>query len=238
MNILKHDSAYPILDGNAVVKVSLKNETSKLSWVESLINRLKRFMVNGSLRSYFQEESLDLIPLVKLNSGMRVEDLSVPRLELDLMQDSIPVFHQVKLALGGFVAAGFIMLAAWGLTGNSGMDKVESTANRALEGQISRMTNTDKRGETSVIMVKSGNEEMLMSSLIQPGDNHPFQKLGHTNMAPSSHVNNAGAINHTNTDAYSDFIPHTNITHSNEVNPHTNNGHNNGGHNNSYSDTP
>ncbi|MCD4784601.1 MAG: hypothetical protein K8T10_12340 [Candidatus Eremiobacteraeota bacterium] len=220
----RKSEVYPILNGRALVKVTLKKSEKKPSWFENLIRSVRYYLIKRKLRSMFPDMNTQSIPIVTLN-GMEDSESESPDnyMELNLVSDNLPIFNKVKLAMGGVVTAGLVALTAWGLAnrGGTGFGLHDNSQVGLNSGAVAR--SGEERDRTPVILAESGSEEIILASLVQPADKHPFQKIGHTNLPATEHSNNVGDISHTNTDSYSDITPHTNNTHSNLVNPHTNN---------------
>lgn len=237
------NNAYPLMGGSLLIKVGLKNEEDGGSWVENLQRSLKYLFVNYQARSYMEKFHNGDFPLVKLHSAHSSVEPVSGGFELNLFEDRMPIFNQLKIALGGITAAGILMLAASGAVKGTGGLMPAVNHNGGGNGETKRtLTHTGiSREKTPVILVNTTNEEILLSSVIQPAENHPFQKVGHTDMAPTAHSNNPGsAIPHSNVPAYTDMTnphanafhsntttPHANVYHSNQIQPHSNQFHSN-----------
>jgi len=225
MYVKRKSEVYPILDGRALVRVTLKESDREFSWFGNLIKEVRYYFIRLKLKSLLPDMNSQPIPIVNLNGRKEFESENTDNyMEYNLVRDNLPVFNRLKLALGGVVTAGLVVLTAWGLANREGTGMRFNGNQPVGLNSGSAVRTVEERDRTPVILTESGSEEIILASLVQPAEKHPFQKLGHTNLPATTHSNNAGDISHNNTDYYSDEInPHDNVTHSNQVNPHTNN---------------
>lgn len=224
----RKNEVYPILDGRALIKVTLKQSEKKPSWFENLIRDVRYYLIKRKLKSMLPDMNTQLIPIVTLNGREGLESESQDNyMELNLMSDNLPIFNKVKLAMGGVFTAGLVVLTAWGLANRdeTGFGMHDNSQVGLNSGAVVRTG--EEKDRTPVILAESGSEEIILASLVKPAEKHPFQKLGHTNLPATGHSNNTGDISHTNTDYWADLTPHTNNTHSNQTQPHTNEPHTN-----------
>jgi hypothetical protein len=221
----RQKEAYPILDGKALIRVSLNGKQEENLWYEKLSSRIKYHIVKNQAQAYSPFNNDGSFAIVSLNSRRDSSFVSKSNLELNLAKDEMPLFGKFKLALGGVVTAGLILMSTWGAAKSEGSN-IMGTSNSGLNMQQTYSSDIH-REKSAVMLSETGNESILLASLMQPGDSHPFQKIGHTNLAPTAHTNADGSIVHTNTDAYADLTPHSNIFPSEHANTHTNQGHTN-----------
>lgn len=235
MSSKQSQNAYPILDGRALVKVSLNRNRNETSPFEEIVKHIRSYMIDRKVNSMLPSLHICPVPIVRLNRRERTSILPINDMELNLVTDAMPILGRVKLALGGALAAGLLVFSAWGMAQDNGL-KTRGDDSAGLNF-VSATTSVEMKGRSAVVLHETGNEQILLASIINPANNYPFQKIGHTNLPPTTHSNTAGNISHTNTDAYTDFTPHSNAFHSNQINPHTNI-RTNGGHTNTYGDSP
>ena len=238
--------AYPILDGKALIKVSLKGKQEEKLWYEDFLSQLRFHLVKNQTKAYFSLENDSNFAVVNLNNVDEKYRVPTSDLELNLAKDEIPFFGKFKLAFGGAVTAGLILLSSWGFAKSTGADI--STGSQIPGISVSQNYSNDlTREKSAVVMAETRNESLLLASLVSPDNNsHPFQKIGHTNISPTSHGNIAEGINHTNSDSYTDIMPHSNLDAYTDFTPHSNIFpathsnvlHTNGGHTNQYSNAP
>jgi len=215
------NEAYPILNGKAMVRVQLRKKPRKISWFDKLGQRIKYYLVNREIRSLSPSAAYELIPVVRLNRRDN-SCAAVEKMEFNLVQDSYSFFQKAHIAVGGLVAAGLIMVSAWGLTANG-----KSFAMRKLEPAPGANFTNSEKARTPIIAVESQSEEILLASLSQPMSIHPFNRVGHTN-TNLQHHNFPGGGSHSNiqpgnthsdnpgvhqNSAHLDYAGHHNIPH-------------------------
>ncbi|MCE1247744.1 MAG: hypothetical protein LWY06_13975, partial [Firmicutes bacterium] len=186
--------------------------------MEKIERFLRYYRSNIQLKSLMLKDFAEQMPLVNLRKN--VASKAKAEYELSLVESEITTLSKMKFLFSGVITAVIVVVSSMGFIKNSEIRLPETV-------EIGSINNYKTVSDT-VIKAESVSEGILLASIMNPTDNHPFQKIGHTNLAPTIHSNTSGDISHTNTDAYADFAPHGNVfpaSHSNTV--HTNGGHTN-----------
>ncbi len=220
----KRKKGYPILDGNVVVKVNLKNK-SKESVLSEIIKKVRHYIVNQQMKGYFYNKNED-VPVVNLIGES--EELEIENLELNLNKDEMPPMARFKWAAGFLLTAGLVISAL--LSGG----KISNLVGQKVNSQAAR-------GISPVLSARSEKETFLCASLLDPTKfgssmrDHRFIKSGHANVGShtnyTTHLNSGGGghqnvvPSHQNASEHQNWYNsggHGNL-HTNTVYPHQNN---------------
>ena len=235
------NEAYPILNGEALIKVNIRKKADKVSFYSKMKKKIRHFLINKELNAYFPENYFNSVPIVNLNDSKVLHSYSLNGdYEFNMVTDVISPYQKMKLAFGGIVAAGIIAVSTFSLMGKT--DVNQNVGNNSSPGVnisgVEIRKSSDNRAKTPLLISQSENEKVLLASLSNPMNNYPFKRLaGHSNLPASTHTNISGQNQHTN------VLPnpsHTDTGGGHTNTPHTNySGHNNGvEHTNSYTDSP
>lgn len=235
----RKNSAYPVLDGKALVNVSLKKSLKDYTWLEKLTRRIKHYMVNRQVQAYFYDGILEDVPMVTLDSPGNNPGVA-PVMELDLNRDKLSPFSRVKIALSCIATAGLVVLAAWGL-GDKVSREINPEADSGSTLNVANLKNeSDAKEKSPVLKIESDKESILAASLITPAtevNTHRFDLAGHANTSHTNYTYSLGHSNshsnshqnatqgHTNTSEHqnwSDSSGEGGGTHSNSITAHTN----------------
>jgi len=209
------ENFYPVMDGNAFVRVNL-NDSEQQGLLERTMKSLQYGILNWEVGRYFYPAIYPGVPRVHLRGNLRGVEFGVPgRLEWNLFADSLSPLQKFQIALGGVVTAGLIFISTWGvLHRDNGSIIPPSRVN--LES--CKVSQEEIRELPPVIMVDSGNRDFVLASLNNPSDRHPFRTLGHINTG-GEHTN-SGGVTHDNVDYTASTSERTDVT--TTETPHTN----------------
>lgn len=209
------ENFYPVMDGNAFVRVNLNNR-EQTGLLERTVKSLQYGILNWEVGNYFYPAIYPGVPKVHLREDLHRRDLrTAGRLEWNLFADSLSPLQKLQIALGGVVTAGLIFISTWGVLHR---DNAPIIPPSRVNVESCAVSGEEIRELPPVIMVDSGNSDFVLASLNNPSDRHPFRTLGHINTG-GEHTN-SGGVTHSNVDYTPSTSLRTDVT-STET-PHTN----------------
>ncbi len=220
-------AGYPILDGKVLVKVSLRKSDQKRPRLDYLWDLLGCYLVNLQVRSYYLPAfPVEPVPMIRLNSPVPVSCYR-ETMEVDLVRDSLSLAGRLRSALGVLTAAGFMVFASLGISGD-----VSGSDSRTVTVSPGESRSNTGHGDPEV-RIQSDREKQLLASLmpgVSPGasNRHYFRlsdhiNVTHTNMV-GSHQNMGQEYPHENVfEPHGDHLNHGNSAHVNYTDiPHVN----------------